>query len=420
MRTAAAATFLAALALASPRAFADAGRASQLVKQVASNPGDFNAMKDLELECLKVAKPGAERERATVCVLIVSKLGPSTALESRVCLLRQLENIGGGEVVVPLSRLLKDREKRVREGARRALISNPSAQATKALTLALGKAKGDDEWRAALVTALGRRADESAVEKLVPLLRDDCEPVAIAAVHALGTIGGSEAARALSGALSKGSQAQRAAAVDAYLNCADRYLAEGYLSEASKIYRKLFTSSRSKLLKIAAMQGLTAVKKAKESGVKDRRLASRPSSRFSSRASSRMATRASAAAGKPEVDAKVVAAWDARLQKKAKAAVAGGSKPSFFLESMRTKVKLVSVQDGGRLKVSARGMQLGVSLSRMKLTDKKNVAEAVAGTDPEAHAVAAFYCMALGKNAEAGAHLRRAGTFEAEVRKAFE
>lgn len=94
--------------------------------------------------------------------------------------------------------------------------------------------------------------------------------------------------------------------------------------------------------------------------------------------------------------------------------------PSFYLESMSTKVKLVAVQDDGRLKVSARGMQLGVTMARLKTTDKKNIAEAVAGDDEEAHAIAAFYCLALGERAAGDSHLARAGKNTDEVRSAFE
>jgi hypothetical protein len=57
-------------------------------------------------------------------------------------------------------------------------------------------------------------------------------------------------------------------------------------------------------------------------------------------------------------------------------------------------------------------------MSRLKLKDKRSLAEAIAG-DAESHAIAAFYCIAVGEQAAAGSHLRQAGPAAKDVHAAF-
>jgi HEAT repeat protein len=156
-------------------------------------------------------------------------------------------------------------------------------RATKALITALGR-DNEGPWTVALVNALGDREDGAAVESLVPLLKDKDADVAIATASALGRIGGPVAAKELASARTRGPAAFRAVATDAYLSCADRFLARDQFTEAAETYKKLYGSGGSadtNLLKIAAMQGMAAIKAAKEAGRKTRRVASQPSSRMS-------------------------------------------------------------------------------------------------------------------------------------------
>ncbi len=388
---------------------ADVGRLGSLIDRLSASPDDGNAKKDIERICFEASRPGAEAERAAASKALLSKLGPQVSADARAFALRQLERIGRAEVVSGLSQILSDTDARVRDCARRALQNNPSPDAGKALAKALENAK-DEAWRVALINAIGGHGDEDAAGSLVALLDGKDDAVAVAAAAALGRTGGSDAAKALSSAMGKGSAEFRVAVADAYLSCADRFLSDGRLTEATAIYTKLHSAQGSKLFKIAGMQGLAAVQAAKAAGVKE--VAATPSS--PSRPS------AKAPAGNPTVDPEVLAKWDKRLISRAEASVKAGKKPVFRLTSMRMRVKVVGASAGGGLKVSAQGMQLSVPVARLMTVDKKNLAAAVAGSDPAGNAIAAFYCLVLGDRSGSGVYLRKAGKLADEVRKAFE
>jgi hypothetical protein len=389
---------------------ADVGRLGSLVGNLASNPFDGNAMKEIEKICFQASRPGAEAERAAASAALVSRLGAQMPADARMFILKQVARIGGAEAVAGLSQLLVDPEPKVRECARRALQKNRSPKAGKPLVQALAKAK-DTAWRAALIDAIGERGIEADAACLVELVEDDDETIAVAAARALGKTGGPDAAKALAAAMGKGPDTLRVIAADSYVSCADRFLAEGRFSEATAIYKKLTSATGSnKLLKIAGMQGLAAVQAAKAAGRKE--VAARPSSSGGGRAS--------AGSGRQKIDPKVMEVWDKRLRSSVEAAVKAGKKPGFHLTSMRTRVRVMGLTSSGGLKVSARGMQLSVPMTRLVMADKKNLAGALAGSDPKGAAVAAFYCLAAGDKTAAGAYLRKAGKLAGEVRKAFE
>ncbi|MHC5057289.1 MAG: HEAT repeat domain-containing protein [Planctomycetota bacterium] len=388
---------------------ANVGQLASLAGRLASNPFDGNAMKDIERICFEASRPGAEAERAAAAKALISRLGPQVSVDARAFLLKQIARIGKAEVVAGLSRLLEDPDARIRECARRALQNNPSPDAGKPLVKAIGQAK-DAVWRAALADAIGSHGQEANAGSLIELLNDDDEAVAVAAAAALGKVGGTDAAKALSSAMSKGSAELRTAVADAYLSCADRFLAEGRFTEATAIYKKLHSAQGSNLLKIAGMQGIAAVQAAKAAGRKE--FAAKPAT--SGRSS------ATPSAGKSTVDPEVMAVWDKRLQSRVAASVKAGKKPGFHLTSMRARVKVVGLTSGGALKVSARGMQLSVPMTRLVMADKRNLAGAVAGDDAAGNAVAAFYCLALCDKTAAGAYLRKAGKLAGEAQKAFE
>jgi hypothetical protein len=67
---------------------------------------------------------------------------------------------------------------------------------------------------------------------------------------------------------------------------------------------------------------------------------------------------------------------DALLKEIVKASKSG-RKPSFYLSSMRTRVRLISASSSGRLKLSARGMVMSFDLDQLPESDVKKIAEAV-------------------------------------------
>lgn len=222
----------------------------------------------------RVARPGAEAERATFARMTATRLGPQPGLsqDARAELVELLERIGKAEVVPMLTRLLDGNELLLREAARRALQNNPSAEAGQTLRLALERG-GADEWRVGLINALGYRAETASVAALARLLgAQAAAPVAAApavplstavaeaAVAALGKIGGAEAVTTLQALKATAAPAIRAAVVDALLHAAENLLRGGQTREAETIYNELYAPAESRLVRIAALRGLVAAR----------------------------------------------------------------------------------------------------------------------------------------------------------------
>jgi hypothetical protein len=398
--------FLASACLRSAAAADRGAEIDSLLPDLASDDAGrrAKARQNLEKKCLQAAQPGGqEADRAALCAAIAARLGPETPTVARVWLLRQLEYVGGAEVVGALTRLLDDKDAQIRECARRALQNNPSPQAADALRKALERAE-KPEWRVAMVNALGGRKDRESVGALVDLLGSGETSVVEAAAAALGRIGGPEAARALATARKRVPAELKGAVADAYLLCADVYLAEGRSEEAAAIYNQMSAESESKLIRIAALQGLAAAKAAGATGKQ-----APPSEEPAPRPGKTKAA---------EPDA--VASWDGRLRAAVKKALGAGRKPSFQLRSMRARVRVMGIASNGTLRVAARGIQLGVTWNRLTLADKTDLALAVAGPGPNDQALAAFYLTASGRETEAASYLLRAGEAAKEVREAFE
>ncbi|MHC4675874.1 MAG: HEAT repeat domain-containing protein [Planctomycetota bacterium] len=209
--------------------------------------------------CFENSGPGKESERAALCKAIMAKVGPDVAMPARVWLLRKVEPIGGEEVVAGLTKLLHDKEPRIRELARRGLQNNPSDKAAASLRAELSKAECN-KWRVGLINALGFRGDTESVKALGKLSGADDIEVAKAAVAALGKIGNVPAARFL-GKLADGSRAElRDEVVDAWMCCADKLRAKGRrktTKTAAKIYTQLCDPSEPEHIRVAALHGLS-------------------------------------------------------------------------------------------------------------------------------------------------------------------
>ena len=396
---------------ASSRALASASEVERLVREMSSDDAGARGRANDALQnlCLRAGRPGAESERAAVSQAMAMKLGQSTPKPARLWLLRQLGHIGRAECVGVLTKVLADSDQHVREAACRALEVNPAPQAGAAIRKALGGAT-DPKWILAITNSLGAHGDEKSAGAVAKLLGNSDTAVASAAAAALGKIGGIEAAEALAGALKKASGGFRRAVTDSYLLCAEKSLAEGYKSDASKIYKKLYNPRETETVRLAAMQGLAAVKTSKVSEKTRSRTVSSPAKRTT--------------AGLPGKGSKAssgaVAKWDERLKAQIKKALAAGKKPSFRSKRLGMRVKVTRVSASGGLWISATGgMQLGMAWSRLTLSEKSSLASGVAGRGAEGNALAAFYLLAAGKSQEAAPFLRRAGDAAKEVREAF-
>jgi len=207
------------------------------------------AAKMLEALCNHASRPGADAERAAVCIAMTKALGLDTPKMGRVWLLRQLEKNGRAEVVEILAGLMLDPDELVRQQALQAMANNPTEEAAGKLREAL-KASDDSYARVALINAIGYRRDAKAVEALGKWMDDSDERVADAAVTALGSIGDANALAVLD---------QKAtatpAAVNAYLRCLQN-LARQKSAESVESYLKLYESATARQEKLAGLRGV--------------------------------------------------------------------------------------------------------------------------------------------------------------------
>jgi len=198
----------------------------------------------LERICFRVGRPGAEAERVALCKAMVDRLGDTSPRPARIWLLRQLERLSGGESVVDLARLLEVDDAEMWDLARRALQNNSATDAAAALRDALKKTTSPDR-QIALINALAARRDVMAVPLLtVAVVSTDPsnEAVLLAAIAALGDLGGDDAWATLKGLWESGPPAIRAAAADALLCCADHYLEAGERKPAADICNAVYSS----------------------------------------------------------------------------------------------------------------------------------------------------------------------------------
>ncbi len=196
---------------------------------------------------------GDEAKRADLAeklTVLLSTKGTTTDAKRYIC--RQLSVIGGAKSVPALARLLADKE--LSHMGRYALQRIPGAEADAALRTAMGDLQG--KLRIGMINSIGERRDAKAADALTEVLGGSDTDAAIAAASALGKIGGDTAAKALAHA--KDNKKLAGAAVDAYLVCADAYVAAGETAKAEKIYREMYAVSQPRRVRIAALEGLAS------------------------------------------------------------------------------------------------------------------------------------------------------------------
>ncbi len=185
---------------------------------------------------------------------LTGMLAGSTSIDGKRFICRQL-SIGGGAASVPaLAALLLDKD--LSDMARYALerIEDPAAVA--AMRAALPRAAG--KQKIGIINSLGDRKDAESLAALAAALGDADPAIAAAAAAAVGKIDGSEAAKALTGALAGAKPEVRPTVVDALLLCADRLAAAAKKDEAAAIYQAMYKPTEAKHIRMAALRGLVA------------------------------------------------------------------------------------------------------------------------------------------------------------------
>lgn len=148
---------------------------------------------------------------------------------------RELTVLGGKEAIPLLAGLLAD--EKLSHMARYALEPNPDPAVDEALRDALGRLKG--RALVGVIHSVGIRRDTKAVALLAKFLRDSDADVAQTAARALGGIGNSASAKALTDALPSTPAANQDALYEGLLRCAEALAAEGNRAEALAIYDRL-------------------------------------------------------------------------------------------------------------------------------------------------------------------------------------
>lgn len=204
--------------------------------------------------CLYAGSPGKDAMRLECCKAMIEQLGPKTDKQARLWLLKQLEQIGRDEAVDAVAAVLADKDGEVRDAAIRALAANPAKDATTKLVADLGTAA--PKAKVAVINALAYRADPAAVPAIVKELASEEAPVTLAAAHALGKFATPDAAKALASSRASAKGTVALAIGDAYLQCADRWLADGKAEVAAAIYQELCKDNEPRALRMAGLQGV--------------------------------------------------------------------------------------------------------------------------------------------------------------------
>jgi HEAT repeat protein len=163
---------------------------------------------------------------------LIAVLKSEASLKEKADACRELAHVATKNAVPALAAMLGD--EKLSHMARYALEPIPDPSVDEALRDALGKVKGRP--LVGVIGSLGVRRDAKAVPALAKLLADADADVAQAAARALGSIGTSDAAKALEGALPNAPDAHRVAFCEGLFRCAEALAAGGNAAKAQAVY----------------------------------------------------------------------------------------------------------------------------------------------------------------------------------------
>ena len=164
---------------------------------------------------------------------------------------RELRTAGTEKSVPLLAGLLTDDA--LSQSARIALEPMPYPSAGAALCAAVDKTSG--LAKCGVISSLGERRDPQAVDVIVPALQDKDLRIVSAAALALGKIGTTDAAQALSAARKQARGEARTVLGKGLVLCADRLLAAGHHLTAARTYGELSQPGEAPVVRGAALRG---------------------------------------------------------------------------------------------------------------------------------------------------------------------
>lgn len=180
---------------------------------------------------------------------LVNVLNSDASTYDKAMACRRLAAIGDAKSVPAIAKYLGD--EKLATYARSALENIPADAADQALEAALKSVKGDQ--LVGVINSLAKRRDKGATAELAKLLANDNPKVAIAAAHALGAIGTSDAAAALKQSLGTDRAAVKQEVAFALLMCA-RSLADSNKGEAVELTEVVLQADLPENVNLAATQ----------------------------------------------------------------------------------------------------------------------------------------------------------------------
>lgn len=180
---------------------------------------------------------------------LVNVLNSDASTYDKAMACRRLAAIGDAKSVPAIAKYLGD--EKLATYARSALENIPADAADQALEAALKSVKGDQ--LVGVINSLAKRRDKGATAELAKLLANDNPKVAIAAAHALGAIGTSDAAAALKQSLGTDRGAVKQEVAFALLMCA-RSLADKNKGQAVELTEVVLQADLPENVNLAATQ----------------------------------------------------------------------------------------------------------------------------------------------------------------------
>ena len=204
------------------------------------------AMDTVIREALGARAPLGDLERRFIALLQSDATLPA---KQYACM--KLGEIGGDASLPVLGKMLVAPD--TSDMARLALQRIPGNTATQTLLDALPALAGPH--RIGVIGTLGERGDAQAVPVLEELVGEAVDEESLAAVAALGRIGGDKAEAALRKVHMQSRGDLRLAASDACLQCADHFMAQNKRRKAAAIYRRLDSPDETPGIRAAALRG---------------------------------------------------------------------------------------------------------------------------------------------------------------------
>lgn len=235
---------------ASPNVIPELGKIAS-----SSKPGVAKAGREaLTTMTHAVGKDANAPNRAGVVKGLLALTGDGNALPVRVHAVRLLSNIGGGDAVPGIAKLLSNAQ--LREEAIYALEQIPGDASIDAIVAAYKTAP--DDFKPRLLAALGHRRAAKGVPLCVEAFKSPNADIVVAAIKAAGRIGVEISPTPQMPDMAKLTPFQRAEVMDAMLRYADAMAASGNATEAMRLYR-MAVNSPAPHLQCAGVIGLAKI-----------------------------------------------------------------------------------------------------------------------------------------------------------------